>query len=77
MVSLMVVRFCTTYLFQVHIRIASPPIKHPCHMGIHIPTRTELIANAKDAKRLADEVGEFPAVLSLSDVSDAKAFMQA
>jgi hypothetical protein len=46
-------------------------------MGIHIPTRTELIANAKDAKRLADEVGEFPAVLSLSDVSDAKAFMQA
>ena len=29
---------------EVHVRIASPPIKHPCYMGIDIPTRHELIA---------------------------------
>lgn len=30
---------------KVHIRIASPPIRHPCYMGINIPTPKELIAN--------------------------------
>ncbi|MBC7095908.1 amidophosphoribosyltransferase [Thermococcus sp.] len=29
---------------EVHVRIASPPIRHPCYMGIDIPTRHELIA---------------------------------
>lgn len=31
---------------DVHIRIASPPLLHPCNMGIDIPTNTELIANS-------------------------------
>ncbi|XP_041358673.1 amidophosphoribosyltransferase-like [Gigantopelta aegis] len=30
---------------EVHIRVASPPIKFPCYMGINIPTKEELIAN--------------------------------
>ncbi|CAC5408921.1 purF [Mytilus coruscus] len=30
---------------EIHIRIASPPIKYPCYMGINIPTFQELIAN--------------------------------
>lgn len=30
---------------EVHIRIASPPLKFPCYMGINIPDREELIAN--------------------------------
>ncbi|CAG0916674.1 unnamed protein product [Notodromas monacha] len=42
---------------QVHIRIASPPIKFPCRMGIHIPTKSELIANNKEADKLAEEIG--------------------
>jgi len=42
---------------EVHIRIASPPIKYPCYMGINIPTREELIANKLDAHQLAEAVG--------------------
>ena len=30
---------------SIHIRIAAPPIKHPCFYGIDIPTKEELIAN--------------------------------
>jgi len=46
------------FKFQVHIRVASPPIKYPCYMGINIPTREELIANKLDAHQLADAVGK-------------------
>ncbi|KAK8745735.1 hypothetical protein OTU49_000352 [Cherax quadricarinatus] len=42
---------------EVHIRIASPPIHHPCYMGINIPTRGELIANKKPPEELAKFVG--------------------
>lgn len=42
---------------QVHIRIASPPLKYPCYMGINIPTREELIANKLDSVKLAKHVG--------------------
>ena len=30
---------------EVHVRIASPPLKYPCFYGIDIQTRKELIAN--------------------------------
>ena len=43
--------------FQVHVRIASPPVKHPCFMGINIPTKNELIANHMDAEELAKHLG--------------------
>lgn len=42
---------------QVHVRIASPPLKYPCYMGINIPTREELIANKLDSVKLAKHVG--------------------
>ncbi|XP_068968524.1 amidophosphoribosyltransferase-like isoform X1 [Bombus flavifrons] len=42
---------------EVHIRIASPPLKYPCYMGINIPTREELIANKLDNVKLAKHVG--------------------
>ncbi|CAH2989791.1 unnamed protein product [Chilo suppressalis] len=42
---------------EVHIRIASPPLKYPCYMGINIPTREELIANKMDSYKLAELVG--------------------
>lgn len=42
---------------EVHIRIASPPLKYPCYMGINIPTREELVANRLDSERLAAHVG--------------------
>ncbi|GFT90663.1 amidophosphoribosyltransferase [Nephila pilipes] len=42
---------------EVHIRIASPPLHHPCYMGINIPTKEELIANKSNADELARQVG--------------------
>ncbi|XP_075989297.1 amidophosphoribosyltransferase-like isoform X2 [Anticarsia gemmatalis] len=42
---------------EVHIRIASPPLKYPCYMGINIPTREELIANKLNPLKLAEHVG--------------------
>ncbi|XP_045102172.1 amidophosphoribosyltransferase-like isoform X3 [Portunus trituberculatus] len=42
---------------EVHIRVASPPLKHPCYMGINIPTRGELLANQKPLEELASYVG--------------------
>uniref|UniRef100_A0A1A9WFN2 Amidophosphoribosyltransferase n=1 Tax=Glossina brevipalpis TaxID=37001 RepID=A0A1A9WFN2_9MUSC len=42
---------------EVHVRIASPPLRYPCYMGINIPTREELIANRLNAEQLAKQVG--------------------
>lgn len=41
---------------EVHIRIASPPLLHPCYMGINIPTKTELIGNKMNPEELAKHV---------------------
>uniref|UniRef100_A0A8C5LU79 Amidophosphoribosyltransferase n=1 Tax=Leptobrachium leishanense TaxID=445787 RepID=A0A8C5LU79_9ANUR len=42
---------------EVHIRVASPPIKYPCYMGINIPTKEELIANRPEFEDLASYIG--------------------
>lgn len=42
---------------EVHVRIASPPLKYPCYMGINIPTKEELIANRLDNIQLARHTG--------------------
>ncbi|KAM4708922.1 amidophosphoribosyltransferase [Discoglossus pictus] len=42
---------------EVHIRVASPPIKYPCYMGINIPTKEELIANRPEFNDLAGYIG--------------------
>nr|XP_006000233.1 PREDICTED: amidophosphoribosyltransferase [Latimeria chalumnae] len=42
---------------EVHIRVASPPIRFPCYMGINIPTKEELIANKPEFENLADYIG--------------------
>ncbi|KAL1771054.1 amidophosphoribosyltransferase isoform X2 [Sigmodon hispidus] len=42
---------------EVHIRVASPPIKYPCFMGINIPTKEELIANKPEFGHLAEYLG--------------------
>lgn len=44
---------------EVHIRVASPPLKYPCYMGINIPTKEELIANKlADSGEFAERVGK-------------------
>ena len=42
---------------EVHIRIASPPLKYPCYMGINIPTRKELLANQVSLEETAKFLG--------------------
>jgi amidophosphoribosyltransferase len=42
---------------EVHVRISSPPIKHPCHYGIDMSTREEMIAHGRTAEQIAEELG--------------------
>lgn len=42
---------------EVHLRIASPPVKFPCFMGINIPTTKELIAAEKTIPEICQFVG--------------------
>lgn len=42
---------------EVHVRIASPPVKHPCHLGMHTPEKENLIAANKSIDKIRDEIG--------------------
>ena len=42
---------------EVHLRIAAPPIKHPCHLGVDFPTRRELLASNREIDEIAEFVG--------------------
>uniref|UniRef100_A0A0K0D8C3 Pribosyltran domain-containing protein n=1 Tax=Angiostrongylus cantonensis TaxID=6313 RepID=A0A0K0D8C3_ANGCA len=42
---------------EVHLRIASPPVKFPCFMGINITTTDELLASGKDIEEIAEYIG--------------------
>ncbi|MCH7872538.1 MAG: amidophosphoribosyltransferase [Planctomycetes bacterium] len=50
---------------EIHLRVASPPIRHPCHYGIDFPSRDELIAN----ERTVEEIGRYLEVDSLTYLS--------
>ena len=42
---------------EVHLRIASPPVKFPCYFGIDTPYRNELIASSVDNEGIRQEIG--------------------
>jgi amidophosphoribosyltransferase len=42
---------------EVHMRIASPPLRHPCFMGVDMATREELIAARMDVDQIAQHIG--------------------
>jgi len=44
---------------EVHFRVSSPPITHPCYYGMDFPTPSELIANQceGDVERIGKELG--------------------
>lgn len=37
---------------EIHVRISSPPITHPCFFGIDTPKRSELIASSHEVKEI-------------------------
>jgi amidophosphoribosyltransferase len=42
---------------EVHVRIASPPVKWPCFYGIDFASRAELIANGLDTEGVRASIG--------------------
>jgi amidophosphoribosyltransferase len=57
---------------EVHLRMSSPPIRHPCHYGIDMPTREEMIAHGRSVEEVAEVVGaDSLAYLSLDGVYEA------
>src|SRR5205085_10207499 len=42
---------------EIHLRISAPPIKHPCHYGIDMSTREEMIAHGRTVEEVAQELG--------------------
>lgn len=42
---------------EIHLRLCSPEIKHPCFFGIDIPTPTELISNRMTPQQIAESIG--------------------
>lgn len=52
---------------EVHMRVSSPPVTHPCKYGMDFPSREELIANHYDCD--AEKIGEALGVDSLEYLS--------
>ena len=42
---------------EIHLRLSSPEIKHPCYFGIDIPTKEELISNRMTPEAIAQHIG--------------------
>jgi len=57
---------------EVHMRISAPPIKHPCHYGVDMSTREEMVAHGRTVPEIAAELGcDSLAYLSLGGVYEA------
>jgi amidophosphoribosyltransferase len=60
---------------RVHMRVAGPPHRHPCHYGIDFSTRGELIAASKSVEELRAFLGlDSLAYLSLRGLLDSTGF---
>ena len=42
---------------EVHFRVSSPPVTHPCHYGVNTPSREELIASSNDVEAIREYMG--------------------
>lgn len=57
---------------EVHVRIASPPVRFPCYYGIDMPTREELIASRFSVPEIERELGvDSLGYLSLEGMEEA------
>jgi amidophosphoribosyltransferase len=42
---------------EVHFRISSPPVAHPCYYGIDMPTYEELVAHGRSIEEIRESLG--------------------
>jgi amidophosphoribosyltransferase len=57
---------------EVHMRITAPPIRHPCHYGVDMSTREEMVAHGRTVEEIARELDcDSLAYLSLDGVYEA------
>jgi len=42
---------------EVHVRISSPPVTHPCYMGVDMPRKEDLVASRLSPDEIAKEIG--------------------
>ena len=42
---------------EVHVRVSSPPVRHPCFMGVDMATYKELIAHRLDIEAIRQRIG--------------------
>ena len=42
---------------EVHVRVSSPPVRHPCFMGVDMATYEELIASHKSVEEIREHIG--------------------
>src|ERR687895_451016 len=57
---------------EVPLGISAPPIRHPCHYGIDMSTRQEMIAHGRSVEEVAEELGaDSLAYLSIEGVYKA------
>ncbi|MCP5098125.1 MAG: amidophosphoribosyltransferase [Chloroflexi bacterium] len=57
---------------EVHVRVASPPVRHPCFMGVDMATYKELIAHKLDTEGVRQRIGaDSLAYLSIEGLDEA------
>jgi amidophosphoribosyltransferase len=54
---LIVKLLCEAGAKEVHLRLCSPEIKHPCYFGINIPSKEDLISNRMTPELIAQHIG--------------------
>ncbi|NIA21931.1 MAG: amidophosphoribosyltransferase, partial [Anaerolineaceae bacterium] len=42
---------------EIHLRVSSPPVRHPCFYGIDFPTTDELLASNRTQREIAEFLG--------------------
>jgi len=57
---------------EVHMRISAPPIRYPCHYGVDMSTKQEMVAHGRTVDEIAHELNcDSVAYLSLEGVYEA------
>jgi amidophosphoribosyltransferase len=57
---------------EVHLRISAPPIRHPCHYGVDMHSREEMVAHGRTVEEVAEHLdADSLAYISLAGVYEA------